>query len=251
METSAVPLLAEKQQGYNDCFCLAQQNKMIYWRDKEKLKLANKKGDKKDWYSHYHMTFEEADRIASMCRYYDEKLETLMPSFYLENAKYNDLFVFVIDFDKMEDKNGKKQPVDTEAPFFIDAKKIADHTKMSTNGGYHMYLGINKETATLLFDSINLLVTSGRPSYVCKKGAITLDKRIKVDLFCDTGRLIYERAGWDSDWGLTDKTQEIYELIKANFSFERTKDNRRSSANNTTRQRRSTKSNPKSLFKIF
>ena len=245
METSAVPLLAEKQQGYNDCFCLAQQNKMIYWRDKEKLKLANKKGDKKDWYSHYHMTFEEADRIASMCRYYDEKLETLMPSFYLENAKYNDLFVFVIDFDKMEDKNGKKQPVDTEAPFFIDAKKIADHTKMSTNGGYHMYLGINKETATLLFDSINLLVTSGRPSYVCKKGAITLDKRIKVDLFCDTGRLIYERAGWDSDWGLTDKTQEIYELIKANFSFERTKDNRRSSANNTTRQRRSTKSNPK------
>lgn len=43
METSAVPLLAEKQQGYNDCFCLAQQNKMIYWRDKEKLKLANKK----------------------------------------------------------------------------------------------------------------------------------------------------------------------------------------------------------------
>lgn len=63
METPAVPLLAEKQQGYNDCFCLAQQNKMIYWRDKEKLKLANKKGDKKDWYSHYHMTFEEADSI--------------------------------------------------------------------------------------------------------------------------------------------------------------------------------------------
>ena len=27
METPAVPLLAEKQQGYNNCFCLAQQDK--------------------------------------------------------------------------------------------------------------------------------------------------------------------------------------------------------------------------------
>ena len=220
METSAVPLLAEKQQGYNDCFCLAQQDKKVYYVDGwDNLVPANKKGDEKDYYLHYHQPFEIAADMATCYKHAHGDCPTLSPSFCLENAKYNDLFVFVIDFDKIEDENGKKQPIDTEAPFFINAKKAADHTTMSKSGGYHLYFGINKETATPLFDSINLLVSSGAQSYICKTGAITKDGRIKVDFFCDTPRLIYERQEWDITKGLTDKTQELYELIRDNFDF--------------------------------
>lgn len=220
METSAVPLLAEKQQGYNDCFCLAQQDKKVYYVDGwDNLVPANKKGDEKDYYLHYHQPFEIVADMAACYKHAHGDCPTLSPSFYLENAKYNDLFVFVIDFDKIEDENGKKQPIDTEAPFFIKTKKIADHTKRSTSGGNHMYFAINKEKATPLFDSINLLASSGTQSYICKTGAITKDGRIKVDFFCDTPRLIYERQEWEITKGLTDKTQELYELIRDNFDF--------------------------------
>lgn len=220
METSAIPLLAEKQQGYNDCFCLAQQDKKVYYVDGwDNLVPANKKGNERDYYLHYHQTFEIVADMAACYKHAHGDCPTLSPSFYLENAKYNDLFVFVIDFDKIEDINGKKQPIDTEAPFFINAKKAANHTTMSKSGGYHMYFGINRETATPLFDRINLLVSSGAQSYICKTGVTTQDNRIKVDFFCDTPRLIYERQEWDITKGLTDKTQELYELIRDNFDF--------------------------------
>lgn len=242
METPAVPLLAEKQQGYNDCFCLAQQDKKVYYIDGwDNLVPANKKGDKKDYYLHYHQAFEVVADMAAYYKHAHGDCPTLSPSFYLENAKYNDLFVFVIDFDKIEDENGKKQPIDIEAPFFINAKKAADHTTMSKSGGYHMYFGIDKETATPLFDSINLLVSSGAQSYICKTGVTTLDERIKVDFFCDTPRLIYEREEWDNTKGLTDKTQKLYELIKANFSLEKSKSRERLHENNTTHPRRTGK----------
>lgn len=220
METPAVPLLAEKQQGYNDCFCLAQQDKQVYYVDSwDNLVPANKKGNEKDYYLHYHQAFEVVADMAACYKHAHGDCPTLSPSFYLENAKYNDLFVFVIDFDKMEDENGKKQPIDTEAPFFINAKKIADQATRSKHDGHHMYLAINKETATQLFASINLLASSGVQSYICKTGAITKDGRIKVDFFCDTPRLIYECEEWDITKGLTDKTQELYELIRDNFDF--------------------------------
>ena len=220
METPAVPLLAEKQQGYNDCFCLAQQDKKVYYIDGwDNVVPANKKGNESDYYSHYHQTFEVVADMAACYKHAHGDCPTLSPSFYLENAKYNDLFVFVIDFDKMEDENGKKQPIDTEAPFFINAKKAADHTTMSKSGGYHMYFGINRETATPLFDSINLLVSSGAQSYISKTGVTTQDNRIKVDFYCDTPRLIYERQEWDITKGLTDKTQAIHALIRDNFEF--------------------------------
>ena len=38
-------------------------------------------------------------------------------------------------------------------------------------------------------------------------------------MFCDARQLIYEWEPWDNSAGLTDKTQELYELIKANFSL--------------------------------
>lgn len=222
MEIPAVPLLAEKQQGYNDCFCLAQQDKKVYYIDGwDNLVPANKKGDKKDYYLHYHQTFEVVADMAAYYKHAHGDCPTLSPSFYLENAKYNDLFVFVVDFDKIEDENGKKQPIDIEAPFFINAKKAADRTTMSKSGGYHMYFGIDKETATPLFERIGLLVSSGAPSYICKTGVTTLDERIKVDFFCDTPHLIYEREEWDNTKGLTDRTQALYELIRDNFHFEK------------------------------
>ena len=100
METSAVPLLAEKQQGYNDCFCLAQQDKMVYYVDSwDNIVPANKRGKEKDYYLHYHQTFEIAADMAACYKHAHGDCPTLSPSFYLENAKYNDLFVFVIDFD--------------------------------------------------------------------------------------------------------------------------------------------------------
>lgn len=220
METPAVPLLAEKQQGYNDCFCLAQQDKQVYYVDSwDNLVPANKKGNEKDYYLHYHQPFEIVADMAACYKHAHGDCPTLSPSFYLENAKYNDLFVFVIDFDKMEDENGKKQPIDTEAPLFINTKKAANHTKRSNSGGFHMYFGISKEKATPLFDSINLLASSGSQSYICKTGAITKGGRIKVDFFCDTPRLMYEPQEWDITKGLTDKTQELYELIRDNFDF--------------------------------
>ena len=43
-------------------------------------------------------------------------------------------------------------------------------------------------------------------------------------MFCDARQLIYEWEPWDNSAGLTDKTQELYELIKANFSLKRPTD---------------------------
>lgn len=77
-----------------------------------------------------------------------------------------------------------------------------------------------------------------------------MDGRNKVDFFCDVPHPIYEWEEWDNTKGLTDKTQELYELIKANFSFNRPKNSARVSANNATRQRRS-KSNSSKKKIVF
>ena len=101
-----------------------------------------------------------------------------------------------------------------------------------------MFYGIDKKKAEPLFDSINLLASENAASFVCKTGAVTRDGANKVDLFCDTGHFIYEWEPWDNTIGLTDKTQELYQLIKENFSLEKSKSYKQSSSGNTTTQHR-------------
>ena len=87
-----------------------------------------------------------------------------------------------------------------------------------------MFYGIDKNAATPLFDSINLLASDSAKSYVRNLGAVTLDGTNKVDLFCDARHFIYEWEEWDNTAGLTDKTQSLYELIRDNFSMKRPMD---------------------------
>lgn len=140
--------------------------------------------------------------------------ESLRVSLYLDNAMYGNLHVFVIDFDSFDENSG----------FFTRAKELANKVTRSQGGGYHMFYGIDKNTATPLFDSINLLASDSAKSYVRNLGAVTLDGANKVDLFCDARQFIYEWEEWDNAAGLTDKTQSLYELIRDNFSLKRPMD---------------------------
>ena len=144
--------------------------------------------------------------------------ESLRVSLYLDNAKCGDLHLFVIDFDKVDGK------VDTQSAFFQRAKSLADRVTRSQGGGYHMFYGVDKKAAAPLFDSINLLTAEGTESFVCKTGCVTTDGRNKVDMFCDALHFIYEWEAWDNSLELTDKTQPLYELIKAHFQLKRPMD---------------------------
>lgn len=75
---------------------------------------------------------------------------------------------------------------DENSGFFQNVKNLADKVTRSQGGGYHMFYGINK-----------------------------------VDFFCDARHFIYEWEPWDNSVGLTDKTQQLYTLIKDNFSLTR------------------------------
>lgn len=87
-----------------------------------------------------------------------------------------------------------------------------------------MFFGVDKKGATPLFDSINLLTAKGTESFVCKTGCVTTDGCSKVDMFCDALHFIYEWEAWDNTLELTDKTQQLYELIKAHFQLKRPMD---------------------------
>ena len=84
-----------------------------------------------------------------------------------------------------------------------------------------MFYGIDKNVATPLFDSINLLASGNASSYICHTGVVTLDGANKVDLFCDARHFIYEWEGWDNTAGLTDRTQSLFELLRDNFTLKR------------------------------
>ncbi len=245
METSAVPLLAEKQQdGYNNFFTLIGKLKMPAYIDEQgNIKLLSY--NVPNYYKFYHLTYEEAYQQISKYRKSHPDTSGRV-SLWLDNAKYNDLFVFILDFDRIKDENGQKQPIDTETPFFKGALQLADKVTRSLSGGFHMFYGIDKEKAEPLFDSINLLTGSGATGFISRTiKNFTLDGRNKVDFFCDVPHPIYEWEEWDNTKGLTDKTQELYELIKANFSFNRPKNSTQVNANNTTRQRRSKGDSPR------
>ncbi len=207
---------------YNNCFTLGAKSK----RDNgaiiklpayiDKYGYAAKLFDGKDGRLRrfYELSYEQA------CRTLDHYLkspkrekgaESLRVSLYLDNAMYGNLYVFVIDFDSFDENSG----------FFTRAKELADKVTRSQGGGYHMFYGIDKNAATPLFDSINLLASDSAKSYVRNLGAVTLDGANKVDFFCDARHFIYEWEPWDNTIGLTDKTQQLYALIKDNFALTR------------------------------
>lgn len=207
---------------YNNCFTLGakcwEKGKLLkipvyidHYDDTIQRLYGSKSGERcKD----YELSYEEARR-----EYYrfwsSENWETsnkdLRISLWLDNAMFGDLHIFVIDFDEF----------DVESYFFKEAHRLADKVTRSQGGGYHMFYGIDKQKAEPLFDCINLLTSENAASFVCKTGAVTRDGANKVDLFCDTGHFIYEWEEWDNAAGLTDKTQELYQLIKENFDLSR------------------------------
>ena len=226
METSAVPLLAEKQHsGYNNCFVLGGKVEKAGQDGKKhfaKIRAYIDEYDKVQWlskdtpfyHSLTHLTYDEAN--TALLTYRKKHAAPWgRVSLWLEHAKYNDLYIFVKDFDKIDGK------IDTESPYFKGALQIANKVTRSQGGGYHMFYGIDREKAEPLFDSINLLASRTAKSFIKKTGNITLDGRNKVDFFCDTPSFIYEWEEWDNNVELTDRTQELYELIKANFELTR------------------------------
>lgn len=211
---------------YNNCFTLGEKcwhnGRLIkvpvfidHYDDTIQNLYGGKTGDKRKYYE---LSYEEAQteyyRFWSS-ENWEKSSKVLRISLWLDNAMFGNLHIFVIDFDKIDGA------VETESVFFKAAKKFADKVTRSQGGGYHMFYGVDKQKAEPLFDSINLLASENAASFVCKTGAVTRDGANKVDLFCDTGHFIYEWEEWDNAAGLTDKTQEVYQLIKENFDLSR------------------------------
>lgn len=163
---------------------------------------------------YYSLTYDRAKQILERYLSGNKRVagdESLRVSLYLDNAMCGDLHIFVIDFDRFDENSG----------FFQSAKNLADKITRSQGGGYHMFYGINKKIAAPLFERINLLASASAKSFVCSTGNVTLDGTNKVDFFCDARHFIYEWAEWDNSVGLTDKTQQLYKLIEANFALTR------------------------------
>ena len=211
---------------YNNCFTLGEKcwhnGRLIkvpvfidHYDDTIQNLYGSKNGDKRKYYE---LSYEEARTEYYRFRSsenWEKSSKVLRISLWLDNAMFGNLHIFVIDFDKIDGT------VETESVFFKAAKELADKVTRSQGGGYHMFYGVDKEKAEPLFDSINLLASENAASFVCKTGAVTRDGANKVDLFCDTGHFIYEWEPWDNTIGLTDKTQELYQLIKENFELSR------------------------------
>lgn len=199
---------------YNHCFALGAKKIPVYidHYDDTIHNLSGSKGGK--YRKYYELSYEEA-RTEYYRFWSSENWETsskdLRIGLWLDNAMFGNLHIFVIDFDDF----------DEESRFFKEAHRLANKVTRSKSGGYHMFYGVDKGKAEPLFDSINLLASENAASFVSKTGSITRDGTNKVDLFCDTGHFIYEWEPWDNTIGLTDKTQELYQLIKENFDLSR------------------------------
>lgn len=199
---------------YNNCFTLGSKKIPVYidhYDDTIQNLYGSKSGDKRKYYE---LSYKEA--VTEYYRFWSsENWETsskdLRIGLWLDNAMFGNLYIFVIDFDKFEE----------ESHFFKEAHRLADKITRSKNGGYHMFYGVDRKKAEPLFDSINLLTSENAASFVCKYVAPSLDEANIVDMFCDVGHFIYEWEPWDNTIGLTDKTQELYQLIKENFDLSR------------------------------
>lgn len=230
--TDFIPMSVGNTLTYSNCFVLAGKNQKENKVTKRAM-YVNARGQVELLYGgtqgklahYYQLTYDEAQKTYEDYvngDYHVEGDESLRVSLWLENAMYGNLHIFVMDFDDY----------DETAPFFQAAYHLADKVTRSQSGGYHMFFGVNKETATPLFDSINLLASKQAKSFVCKVACTTLDGSNKVDFFCDNGRLLYEWEPWDNTIPLTDKTQAVYELIRDNFSLNRPKEFHSKSSNN-------------------
>lgn len=217
-------LSANKAQ-YNNCFVLGGKSKSEDGKPVKVPMFIDKGGEPARLWGGkagplcglYALTYEQARRTLNAYLNGGKRVkgdESLRVSLYLDNAMYGNLHVFVIDFDSFDEQSG----------FFQSAKKLADKVTRSQGGGYHMFYGIDKNAATPLFDSINLLASGNAKSYVSSTGNITLDGANKVDLFCDARHFMYEWEEWDNAAGLTDRTQGLYELLRDNFALKRPMD---------------------------
>lgn len=207
---------------YNNCFVLGGKSKNENGAPVKVPMFIDKYGyPAKLWggkvgalHRFYEMSYEQACRTLNAYLNGSKRVkgdESLRVSLYLDNAMCGNLHIFVIDFDSFDENSG----------FFQSAKSLADKVTRSQGGGWHMFYGIDKDVATPLFDSINLLASGNASSYICHTGAVTLDGANKVDLFCDARHFIYEWEKWDNAVGLTDRTQSLFELLRDNFTFKR------------------------------
>jgi len=228
------PMSVGTNAGYNNCFTLGGKRKQDNGHLLKVPMYIDEKGVPQLLYgstdgalrNYYQLPYEKADKILNDYingDYHINGDESLRISLWLDNAMCGDLHIFVIDFDDYKE----------DSPFFQAAYHLADKVTRSQSGGYHMFYGVNKEKATPLFDSINLLASQRAKSFVCKIGCATLDNSNQVDFFCDNPRLIYEWESWDNTVLLTDKTQALYELIRDNFSLSRTKEYQYRQSKNT------------------
>ena len=219
------PMSVGTNAGYNNCFTLGGKRKQDNGHLRKVPMYIDEKGVPQLLYgstdgnlrNYYQLPYEKANKILNDYvngDYHINGDESLRISLWLDNAMCGDLHIFIMDFDDYKE----------DSPFFQAAYHLADKVTRSQSGGYHMFYGVNKETAEPLFDRINLLASQSVKSFVCKVACVTLDGSNKVDFFCDNPRLIYEWEPWDNTVLLTDKTQALYELIKDNFSLSRTKE---------------------------
>lgn len=217
--------LSAQNAQYNNCFVLGGKSKNEDGKPVKVPMFIDKHGYvEKLWggkagplHGLYALTYEQARRTLNAYLKGRKRVrgdESLRVSLYLDNAMYGNLHVLVIDFDSFDENSG----------FFTRAKELADKVTRSQGGGYHMFYGIDKNTATPLFDSINLLASGNAKSFVSSTGNITLDGANKVDFFCDARHFIYEWEPWDNAAGLTDRTRGLYELIRDNFALKRPMD---------------------------
>ena len=148
-------------QGYNDCFTLGTKQKgggkvAIYIdHNYEMNKIWGKVDGENRCY--YKMTYEKA--VEELKRYLDNNWiftsgthlpeeSSVRVSLYLDNAKFDNLHIFVIDFDEF----------DKTSRFFQAANELADKVTRSQGGGYHMFYGVDEGKATPLFDSIKMCI---------------------------------------------------------------------------------------------
>ena len=175
---------------YNNCFTLGSKKIPVFIdHDIDDIQnlYGSKSGSKRKYYE---LSYEEA-----VIEYYyfrgsenwERHGKDLRIGLWLDNAMFDNLHIFVIDFDDF----------DEESRFFKEAHRLANKVTRSKSGGYHMFYGIDKKKAEPLFDSINLLTSETAASFVCRTAAVTRDGANKVDLFCDTGHFIYEWEPWD------------------------------------------------------
>lgn len=189
---------------YNNCFAIGGINKLPCYIRGGSLRLLNKKTEAlTSLHSRYYDDVVEDIRNNFVVEPYwigdKEQCDTPDVGVYLKNAKYDDLFILVIDIDTKHETEFSKR---------IEA--AADFVTRSKNNGRHAYFGVRRDVE--LFDSINLLASSNAEGFISKTRILAADGT-QFDVFCDAPHFIYELGIWEPK-PLTDKTQVVYDLLK-------------------------------------